>query len=69
MSTLLHQPPTAGGWGKPPVDEFGRPIYGNVFGLEEEEADEDEQVGNSCLKTGHTNGRQGWEVVQLLPWL
>ena len=21
-----------GGWGKPPVDEFGRPIYGDVFG-------------------------------------
>lgn len=23
----------AGGWGKPPVDEYGRPIYGDVFGL------------------------------------
>lgn len=22
----------AGGWGKPPVDEYGRPIYGDVFG-------------------------------------
>lgn len=22
----------AGGWGKPPVDEFGRPLYGDVFG-------------------------------------
>ena len=22
----------AGGWGKPPVDEFGRPMYGDVFG-------------------------------------
>ncbi|XP_050526170.1 splicing factor 3B subunit 2-like [Daktulosphaira vitifoliae] len=22
----------AGGWGKPPVDERGRPLYGNVFG-------------------------------------
>lgn len=22
-----------GGWGKPPVDEFGRPIYGDVFGV------------------------------------
>lgn len=21
-----------GGWGKPPVDEYGRPIYGDVFG-------------------------------------
>ncbi|KAI9326900.1 DUF382-domain-containing protein [Obelidium mucronatum] len=23
----------AGGWGKPPVDEFGRPLYGDVFGV------------------------------------
>lgn len=21
-----------GGWGKPPVDELGRPLYGDVFG-------------------------------------
>ena len=34
----------AGGWGKPPVDEFGRPIYGNVCGVDEEEVDEDELV-------------------------
>ncbi|MCP9264433.1 Splicing factor 3B subunit 2 [Dirofilaria immitis] len=24
----------AGGWGKPPVDEMGKPLYGDVFGLE-----------------------------------
>lgn len=23
-----------GGWGKPPVDEYGRPLYGDVFGME-----------------------------------
>ena len=22
----------AGGWGKPPVDESGKPLYGDVFG-------------------------------------
>lgn len=22
-----------GGWGKPPVDETGNPVYGDVFGL------------------------------------
>lgn len=22
----------AGGWGKPPVDETGKPLYGDVFG-------------------------------------
>lgn len=27
-----------GGWGKPPVDEFNRPIYGDVFGVAVEEA-------------------------------
>ncbi|CAB3397555.1 unnamed protein product [Caenorhabditis bovis] len=24
----------AGGWGKPPVDEYGQPLYGDVFGLQ-----------------------------------
>ena len=36
---------SAGQWGKPPVDEFGHPLYGDVFGsssaeLEAREADE-----------------------------
>ena len=22
-----------GGWGKPPVDDFNRPLYGDIFGL------------------------------------
>ncbi|XP_078427418.1 proline-rich spliceosome-associated (PSP) family protein [Wolffia australiana] len=26
-----------GGWGKPPVDEFGRPLYGDVFGLQQQD--------------------------------
>jgi splicing factor 3B subunit 2 len=26
-----------GGWGKPPVDEYGRPLYGDVFGIVEAE--------------------------------
>ena len=25
-----------GGWGKPPVDEIGRPLYGDVFGMQQE---------------------------------
>ena len=28
-----------GGWGKPPVDEFGRPLYGDVFGTAAPEVD------------------------------
>ncbi|KAJ4843780.1 Splicing factor 3B subunit 2 [Turnera subulata] len=27
----------AGGWGKPPVDEYGRPLYGDVFGVQQQE--------------------------------
>merc|ERR1712096_122156 len=39
----------AGGWGKPPVDEYGRPLYGDVFGVaaenqEEEEDNDDENI-------------------------
>ncbi|KAJ3342927.1 hypothetical protein HDU93_000586 [Gonapodya sp. JEL0774] len=29
-----------GGWGKPPVDEFGRPLYGDVFGMAVEATNE-----------------------------
>ena len=37
----------AGGWGKPPVDEQGKPLYGDVFGIQSHEApmmEEDEQI-------------------------
>ena len=37
----------AGGWGKPPVDEQGKPLYGDVFGIQQQEApvvEEDEQI-------------------------
>ena len=33
-ATFGYQP---GGWGKPPVDEYGRPLYGDVFGVSEQE--------------------------------
>ncbi|KAE9449546.1 hypothetical protein C3L33_18551, partial [Rhododendron williamsianum] len=26
-----------GGWGKPPLDEYGRPLYGDVFGVQQQE--------------------------------
>lgn len=29
----------AGGWGKPPVDEKGKPLYGDVFGTASLDAD------------------------------
>ncbi|XP_076442463.1 uncharacterized protein LOC143281241 isoform X2 [Babylonia areolata] len=40
----------AGGWGKPPVDEMGRPLYGDVFGTQggdAQEAAEEEEVDKS----------------------
>jgi len=33
-----------GGWGKPPVDEYGVPIYGDVFG-QTRDGEEDEELG------------------------
>ena len=30
-----------GGWGKPPVDEAGNPLYGDVFGLFDAGADDE----------------------------
>ncbi|KAL1520387.1 hypothetical protein AB1Y20_021973 [Prymnesium parvum] len=41
-----------GGWGKPPVDEFGRPLYGDVFGTAEADLDELEDVGVPKEKWG-----------------
>ncbi|WZZ25157.1 hypothetical protein YC2023_008558 [Brassica napus] len=38
-----------GGWGKPPVDEFGRPLYGDVFGVQQQDQPnyEDEPIDKS----------------------
>lgn len=33
-----------GGWGKPPVDEYGRPLYGDVFGTSSEQVELEEEV-------------------------
>lgn len=33
-----------GGWGKPPVDEAGNPLYGDVFGQHVGEAESDDEV-------------------------
>lgn len=38
----------AGGWGKPPVNEAGEPLYGDVFGQFADEED-DEQVDISSV--------------------
>lgn len=33
-----------GGWGKPPVDETGAPLYGDVFGTHVDDGDSDEEL-------------------------
>ena len=33
-----------GGWGKPPVDEDGSPLYGDVFGTMDDGGDSDDEV-------------------------
>jgi len=30
-----------GGWGKPPLDEYNRPLYGDVFGVLQKASDTD----------------------------
>ncbi|KAB1199174.1 Splicing factor 3B subunit 2 [Morella rubra] len=46
-----------GGWGKPPVDEFGRPLYGDVFGVHQQEQPNYEVFSNvypacDCTRRG-----------------
>ena len=33
-----------GGWGKPPLDEYNRPLYGDVFGVLPKNTDADVSV-------------------------
>ncbi|QSL67145.1 hypothetical protein MERGE_001534 [Pneumocystis wakefieldiae] len=44
-----------GGWGKPPVDEFNRPLYGDVFGIVQPQAPPD---------TGEPIVRQLWGQLE-----
>lgn len=39
----------AGGWGKPPVNEEGEPLYGDVFGQFADEEDEEQVVVTNLL--------------------
>jgi len=45
-----------GGWGKPPVDEYGRPLYGDVFGALPQAGaggiDEGEEIEDRCTRWG-----------------
>lgn len=37
-----------GGWGKPPVDEGGNPLYGDVFGQYAPESDDEHVRVSAC---------------------
>eukprot|EP00887_Chlorella_sp_A99_P008170 scaffold12.g8170.t1 len=41
-----------GGWGKPPVDEVGNPVYGDVFGQHLNDLDEDELAVDRTVRWG-----------------
>lgn len=51
-----------GAWGKPPVDENGEPLYGDVFG-QNAGADDDELVSAAL----HSSARAGWAANALVP--
>lgn len=37
-----------GGWGKPPLDDFGRPLYGDIYGVTQKFAEG--EVSNVCAR-------------------
>ena len=43
----------AGGWGKPPVNEDGEPLYGDVFGQFADEEDDEQVIITSSLTIVH----------------
>ena len=43
-----------GGWGKPPVDQFGKPLYGNVFD------GNDDSISQDLQKTGGMENTTHW---------
>ena len=51
-----------GGWGKPPVDEEGNPLYGNVFGLADAALDDEpvrSRSGASGCECAFSSGGSG----------
>jgi hypothetical protein len=54
VSLRVLQP---GGWGKPPVDAQGNPLYGDVFGLAQDDDDSDAGEGGGTNCTTAETGR------------
>jgi len=53
-----------GGWGKPPVDEYGRPLYGDVFGVLGEGGMEGGMGGIGGGGGGEEVNRKHWGEVE-----
>jgi splicing factor 3B subunit 2 len=51
-----------GGWGKPPVDEYGRPLYGDVFGVSS--TAEIETIGGPAVDKEYRWGKFEVEEVE-----
>ncbi|KAM5348552.1 hypothetical protein ACJ41O_008376 [Fusarium nematophilum] len=69
----LNAPPPAGGswgfhpggWGKPPVDEFNRPLYGgDVFGLSGQSGGQGQAAGQAVAATSEPVERNLWGELQ-----
>lgn len=53
-----------GGWGKPPVDEYGRPIYGDVFGTTEADSSSyADQVIDKALRWGALEAEEFFDTA------
>ena len=48
-----------GGWGKPPLDEYNRPLYGDVFGVLPKNTDAD-----VSLETGLTRNCANTPLIE-----
>ncbi|KAJ3021365.1 Splicing factor 3B subunit 2 [Thoreauomyces humboldtii] len=53
-----------GGWGKPPVDEYGRPLYGDVFGTLEQEVQPEHVAPIERTPWGELEPEEEEEVVE-----
>lgn len=53
-----------GGWGKPPVDAYGRPLYGgNPFDPPGTNTDDEAKTGNLVTSDGKTITRESWGAL------
>ncbi|CAO1625476.1 unnamed protein product [Parajaminaea phylloscopi] len=56
-----------GGWGRPPLDEFGNPLYGDVLGLQQQQQEQQQQQ----QQHQETQRSAGWvqeEALSHEPW-